>query len=106
MGWGVESSGGSGGLPPVLWFLLEFGVGDWPIGGEYSTCVQVWSRGSCHFWGGHPTHSVLETLRLRSGRTEFPALGDGFRLGGGCVFRRDGFLPPQEWRMEGDGGLQ
>ena len=26
MGLGVESSGGSGGLPPVLWFLLEFGV--------------------------------------------------------------------------------
>ena len=24
--------------------------------------------------------------------------GDGFRLGGGCAFRRDGFLPPQERR--------
>ena len=24
------------------------------------------------------------------------ASGDGVRLGGGCAFRRDGFLPPQE----------
>ena len=28
----------------------------------------------------------------------------GYRLGGGCAFRRDGFLPPQERRMEGGGG--
>ena len=34
MGWGVESSGGSGGLPPVLWFLLEFGVSDELVGGN------------------------------------------------------------------------
>ena len=62
-------------------------------------------------FGGSPPHSVLETLRLRSGRTEFPSPGDGFRLGryrlgGGCAFRRDGFLPPQERRMEGGGEVR
>ena len=55
-------------------------------------------------FGGSPPHSVLETLRLRSGRTEFPSPGDGFRLGrsrlgggapsGGmdsCLRRKDGW---------------
>ena len=74
MGLDVESSCGPGlGFPLGFWFLLGFRVSDELVGGEYSTCVQVWSRGSCHFWGeGTPPHSVLETLRLRSGRTEFP----------------------------------
>ena len=45
---------------PGLWFPLgcgsSFGVRvcDKLVGGEYSTCVQVWSRGSCHFWGDTP----------------------------------------------------
>ena len=52
MGWDVESSGAGDGFPPVLWFLLGLGVSDGPVGGEYSTCVQVWSRGWCHIWGG------------------------------------------------------
>ena len=43
---------------PGLWFPLGCGssfgfrVSDWPIGGEYSTSVLLWSRGSCHFWEG------------------------------------------------------
>ena len=51
MGLDVESSGARAGLPPGFWFLLGFRVCDELVGGEYSTCVQVWSRGSCHFWG-------------------------------------------------------
>ena len=54
MGLGVESSGGSGGLPWVFGSSFGFRVSDWPIGGEYSTCVRLESRGSCHFWGGCP----------------------------------------------------
>ena len=65
--------------------------------------VHVFTLGQgvwCHIWGA-PLESVLETLRLRSGRTEFASLGDGFRhsaagmtwekgvegsrLGGGCA---------------------
>ena len=86
----------------MLWFLLEFGVSDELVGGEYSTCVQVESRGSCHFWG-HPTHSVLETLRLRSGRTEFPTPGEGYRLGGG-VRLQEGWVPASAGMTEGEGG--
>ena len=41
MGLGVESSGGSSGLPWVFGSSFGFRVSDWPIGGEYSTCVQV-----------------------------------------------------------------
>ena len=43
-------------------------------------------------------------------RVSGPSPGDGFRVSGvparrgGCAFRRDGFLPPQERRMEGDWG--
>ena len=51
MGLDVESSGARAGLPLGFWFLLGFRVCDELVGGEYSTCVQVWSRGSCHFWG-------------------------------------------------------
>ena len=52
-GLGVESSGGAGAVvPPGFGSSFGFRVSDWPIGGDYSTCVQVWSRGSCHFWGG------------------------------------------------------
>ena len=32
---------------------------------------------------GHPTHSALETLRLRSGRAECPIPRDGFPIGVG-----------------------
>ena len=111
-GWaGTLSPRDSGGVPRVLLPPLGDRDGDGPVGSAYSTCVHVRSRGWCHIWGA-PPHSVLETLRLRSGRTEFPSPGDGFRLsaagmtwekgvegsrlGGGCAFRRDGFLPPQE----------
>ena len=51
MGWDVESSGAGAGLPPGFWFLLGFRVCDGPVEGEYSTCVLLWSRGSCHIWG-------------------------------------------------------
>ena len=128
MGLDVESSGAGDGLPPGFWFLLGFRVSDGPVEGKNSTSVHLWSRGSCHICGeGAPPHSALETLRLRSGRTEFPArcMGSclhrqdgGGRRGqggsriaptgegspgsaGGCAFRRDGFLPPQERRMGG-----
>ena len=80
MGLDVESLGAGAVVPHVFWFLLGFRVCDELVEAEYNTSVLLWSRGWCHIWGGTPPHSVLETLRLRSGRTEFPALGDGFRL--------------------------
>ena len=61
----------------------------WPVEGEYSTSVLIRSRGSCHI--------------LCSGWFANRPYGGGYgsRLGGGCAFRRDGFLPPQERRMGG-----
>ena len=107
MGWDVESSGAGDGFPPGLWFLLGLGVVTGLSGvnivhvcacrqGVVVTRLGESSTPSPLRREGHPTHSVLETLRLRSGRTEFPTPGDGLRLGGGSAFRRDGFLPPQE----------
>ena len=53
MGWDVESSYGPGlGFPLGFGSSFGFRVSDWPIEGEYSTCVQLGSRGSCHFRGG------------------------------------------------------
>ena len=59
--------------------------------------VFLLSQGSdVTFREGTPRHSVLETLRLRSGRTEFPAF-PRFRIGG----RND---PPQADRLPSGGG--
>ena len=50
MGLGVESSGGSGGLPWV--FGSSLGELGWCSNGEdSSTGVRAGSRGSCHTWG-------------------------------------------------------
>ncbi len=57
MGLDVESSGAGDGVPPVFWFLLGFGVSDELVEGEYSTCVHLGSRGSCHIWEGVPSPS-------------------------------------------------
>ena len=58
-------------------------------------------------FGGSPPHSVLETLRLRSGRTEFPSPGDGFRLGryrlGGGVRLQEGWIPASAGKTDGGG---
>ena len=62
MGLGVESSGGSGGLPWVFGSSLVVRVSDWPFKGEYSTSVQVWSRGSCHIWEGTPLTTLRDIL--------------------------------------------
>ena len=79
---GPMKAGATHGTPwSFPWIGPTWGVGP---GGQYSTGVLIRSRGWCHF-GGHPTHSVLETLRLRSrlsgsatGRTEFPSPLEGF----------------------------
>ena len=87
MGLGVESSGAGVVVPPGFGSSFGFRVSDWPIGGEYSTCVQVWSRGSCHFWGAgakdRQVRPTLDPLPSRErGKDEPPlaASGDGFRL--------------------------
>ena len=73
MGWDVESSCGPGMVFPLgCGSSLGLGVSDGPVGSEYSTCVQLGSRGSCHsprrvfdpipFHGGgedHPPPSPL-----------------------------------------------
>ena len=101
MGLGVESSGGPAGLPWVFGSSLVVRVGDWPFKGEYSTCVQVWSRGSCHIWGTWLDAAETDgEFSRRSGRFANRPYGRGeSRLSRGCAFRRDGFLPPQERRM-------
>ena len=92
MGWDVESSGAGDGLPPGLWFLLGFRVGDGPVEGEYSTSVHVWSRGWCHFQraydhdrvgsaGGAPPLDPSTVLRV-SGRT-LTGMDSGSRRPGG-----------------------
>ena len=104
MGWDVESSGAGDGLPLGLWFLLGLGVGNWPVGGEYSTVVHMKSRGSCHFWGGRarridnagpppldPSTGLRVSGPSQGNHEGLPLRGRGSWLGGGCVFRRDGF---------------
>ena len=94
MGWDVESSCGPGlGFPLGCGSSLGFRVCDWPVEGEYSTCVHIASRGSCHFWPSGITltpsgrlgtgSSPLPTEGEGTGRPSLAASGDGFRLGGG-----------------------
>ena len=90
MGLDVESSGAGDGVPPVFWFLLGFRVSDGPVGSEYSTCVLIRSRGSCHIWG-------TTARRIDAGVRAGPPP----RLDGGPFGR----IPaPQERRM-GDGSV-
>ena len=106
MGLDVESSGAGDGVPPVFWFLLGFRVSDGPVGSEYSTCVLIRSRGSCHIcWTWLDAAEEGGEFSRGSGRFSNRHYGGGeSRLGEGCAFRRDGFLPPQERRM-GDGSV-
>ena len=103
MGLGVESSGG-----PGLWFPLGFGssfgfrLSGWPVEGEYSTCVQVWSRGSCHFWGAGATDRQVRpppldpSTELRVSGPSAPGMDSGSAgsapSGGmvSCLRRNDG----------------
>ena len=103
MGLGVESSGAGAVVPPSCGSSFGFRVSDWPIGGEYSTSVLLWSRGSCHIWGTWLDAAETDgKFSRRSGRfANHPYGGGESRLVGGCAFRRDGFLPPQERRMGG-----
>ena len=88
-----------------LWFLLEFGVGDELVRGEYSTCVHLKSRGSCHFLGGTPPIPFLRPPSRASGQAStllrangIPHPWGGYRFGGGassggmgsCLRRNDG----------------
>ena len=73
MGLDVESSGAGDGLPPVFWFLLGFRVCDWPVGGEYSTCVLIRSRGSCHILPSGITLTLALSHRRERGQDP-PAL--------------------------------
>ena len=68
------------------------GVGVGPLG---SAC-SGWCVGED--WGGGPTHSALETLRLGSGRAECPTPGNGRggngEWGGGACRLPGGPIPP------------
>ena len=103
MGLGVESSGGSGGLPWVLGSSFGVRVWGWPVESEYSTSVLIGSRGSCHIWGTwlDAAETDVEFSRRSGWFANHPYGGGESRLGRGCAFRRDGFLPPQERRMGG-----
>ena len=104
MGWDVESSGAGAGLPPGLWFLLGLGVSDGPVEGEYSTCVLLWSRGWCHFWGTWLDAAEADgEFPRRSGRfANRPYEEGGSRLGGG-VRLQEGWLPASAGMTDGEG---
>ena len=99
----------------MLWFLLEFGVSDELVGGEYSTCVQVESRGSCHFWGGGggdglasgpPARPFPSTpLRVNFGaQGERPHPGRGWIPARRGVRLQEGWVPASAGMTEGGGG--
>ena len=99
MGWDVESSGAGDGLPPVFWFLLGFRVSDGPVGGNNSTGVHVWSRGSCH------------SPQRAYGPIPFPAGGSGITLTLTLTLshhreRGQDFSPPDPSRSLGMTGLR
>ena len=106
LGWAEALSPRGPGLGFPLGFGSSFGVrvGDWPVEGEYSTSVLQVGQGVrvtlCWTW--LDAAEAYGEFSRRSGRFANHPYGGGWsRLGGGCAFRRDGFLPPQERRMGG-----
>ena len=112
MGWDVESSGGPV-VFPGCWVLL-WGIGV-VTGLSGVNIARVFALGlgvGVTFGGCHPI-PFLRPFDSAQGERNSPPLGmdsssqpaagmtwekgvEGSRLGGGCAFRRDGFLPPQE----------
>ena len=106
-GWaGTLSPRDSGGVPRVLGPPLGIGMVTGRSGVNIERPCHSCQWGDVTF-GGSPPHSVLETLRLRSGRTEFPSPGDGFRLGrsrlGGGVRLQEGWIPASAGKTDGGG---
>ena len=95
---------------PGLGFPLgcgsSLGLG-WVMGQSGVNIVHMYglSQGVRVTFGGrgHPTHSVLETLRLRSGRTEFPAPWGWIPARWGMRLQ-EGWVPASAGMTDGGGG--
>ena len=98
MGLDVESSGPGMGFPLGFGSSFGFRVSGWPVEGEYSTCVQVWSRGSCHFWGaGAMQQRRMVSFRGGQGGSRTAPTRRGARL-------QEGWVPASAGMTAGGGG--